>query len=534
MSSSPSEPGSARGAGARRAPFAIAAVVLFAVYLANSAYYVANGRMNEDEGWYLYAANRVMRGELPYRDFAYFQAPLLPFVYGPAQQLWGPSIAAGRATSLALSAGTVALGARLAFVHGGGPASLLFLALVNLTPKQIEAFTTTRTEPVSALLLMLAAFLLLARPRSPGASAVALAAAVLATGTRLSSLGATLFVLVWVVLRHRRAPRELLIALAPGVCAAVALGAVALAASAELTWFNLVEAQADRHNQLRESSEWSPLRHVAFWLRNVSRLHGAFGVVPLLSLVCCAVVVAVASDRGRARPGWLGAAAALAGLGSVAYLPNLLPRASYAIYFASVFPLFAVLVCWGLGILARSEQLSNRRASYGALAGLLVLQLSIYAGQSEPHLSQERSDLAELRDVAAYLRSVVPAGGTLATLDTYVAVQSGLSVAPGWEMSLFSFFPQLPDDRARRYRVLSLEGLRRTLTGGGVDAVVLSDRALGRLVERRLSGYRQREMLSEQQLKQALPLLARYRLARTFARFGQFRDPLYVLLPVRR
>jgi hypothetical protein len=515
-------------------PFAIAVAILFGAYLANSAYYAANGRVNEDEGWYLYAAARVMEGELPYRDFAYFQAPLLPFVYGPVQQLWGPSIAAGRATSLALSAGTVALGARLAFVHGGGPASLFFLALMNLTPKQLEAFTTTRTEPLSALLLMLAAFLLLTRPRAPGASAVALAAAVLAMGTRLSSLGATLFVLVWVVQRHRRTPRELLIALVPGACAAIALAIAALAGSAEVTWFNLVEAQADRHNQLREAGDWSPLRHVAFWLRNVSRLHGAFGVVPLLSLVFCAVVAAVASDRSRARPGWVGAAAALAGLGTVAYLPNLLPRASYVIYFASVFPLFAVLVCWGVGIVARSEQISNPRAVRAALAALLALQLSIYAGQSDPHLSQERSDLAELREVAAYLRSVVPPGGTLATLDTYVAVESGLSVAPGWEMSLFSFFPQLSEEQARRYRVLSIEGVRSALMDGGVDAVVLSDRALGRLVERRLSGYRQREMLSEQQLKQALPMLARYRLARTFARFGQFRDPLYVLLPARR
>ena len=39
------------------------------------------GGLNQDEGWYLYAANLVAEGKVPYRDFFYTQGPLLPFVY---------------------------------------------------------------------------------------------------------------------------------------------------------------------------------------------------------------------------------------------------------------------------------------------------------------------------------------------------------------------------------------------------------------------------------------------------------------------
>ena len=39
------------------------------------------GALNQDEGWYLYAARLVSEGKTPYRDFFYTQAPVMPIVY---------------------------------------------------------------------------------------------------------------------------------------------------------------------------------------------------------------------------------------------------------------------------------------------------------------------------------------------------------------------------------------------------------------------------------------------------------------------
>ncbi len=58
--------------------FASGVWALFALYLLLAALAVVQGRINHEEGWYLYAARRVLEGALPYRDFAYFPAPLLP------------------------------------------------------------------------------------------------------------------------------------------------------------------------------------------------------------------------------------------------------------------------------------------------------------------------------------------------------------------------------------------------------------------------------------------------------------------------
>ena len=46
------------------------------------------GGLNQDEGWYLYAANLVNEGKLPYRDFFFTQGPLLPIAYSVFCGVW--------------------------------------------------------------------------------------------------------------------------------------------------------------------------------------------------------------------------------------------------------------------------------------------------------------------------------------------------------------------------------------------------------------------------------------------------------------
>ncbi len=40
------------------------------------------GSLNQDEGWYLYAAKQITEGQVLYRDFMFTQGPALPYVYG--------------------------------------------------------------------------------------------------------------------------------------------------------------------------------------------------------------------------------------------------------------------------------------------------------------------------------------------------------------------------------------------------------------------------------------------------------------------
>jgi hypothetical protein len=68
-----------------------------------------------DEPVHLYAAREVAHGRLPYRDAAYLDAPLMPFVYSAASRLIdAQGMAAGRGLSFVLGLGAALLAARLA------------------------------------------------------------------------------------------------------------------------------------------------------------------------------------------------------------------------------------------------------------------------------------------------------------------------------------------------------------------------------------------------------------------------------------
>jgi hypothetical protein len=60
--------------------------VALAAMLAAAAVWL--GALNQDEGWYIYAASLVAENKLPYRDFFFTQAPLMPLVYSAFSLAW--------------------------------------------------------------------------------------------------------------------------------------------------------------------------------------------------------------------------------------------------------------------------------------------------------------------------------------------------------------------------------------------------------------------------------------------------------------
>ncbi len=65
--------------------------LLFIVFLMESLFLTIHREINLDEGWYLYASKLVYEGKMLYKDFAYTQGPVFPYVYGIFQQIFGTS-----------------------------------------------------------------------------------------------------------------------------------------------------------------------------------------------------------------------------------------------------------------------------------------------------------------------------------------------------------------------------------------------------------------------------------------------------------
>lgn len=508
---------------------ALSLCILFAARIA--VVFAADGNVNQDEGWYLQAANLLYHGRIPYRDFAFFQAPLLPLIYGLPQVVFGPGLWVGRLTSLALTALMAALAFRIALARAGRVAALAALLLLVLSPYAVWALTSTRTEPLTALLWMAAAAFLLHPTATPRASGGAMLCAVLAAAVRVSSLPAAAFVLLWVVVRHRASRRELFAALAPAAGVALLVGGLLGAAGPSQVFFDLFTAQTQRHSQLRPAEAWGLAEFAQTRLVALSAVPSIYGGVAMIALPAGLVAGVLWLARRPGSATRRGAAAGLAALAAAVYLPNLAPRFVHAVYFAAAFPLCAVLVACLLGwALERTRGVS--RAALALAAGvLLAVQLASFARGLRSHVSLAAPELGEVREVGRQLASLVPEDRKLLTLDTYLAVESRRPVVPGFEMGMFAWSPNWPEEWAGRYHLATPARWQEALRDPSVGAVVLSDFAIGVIVNHRFRGYRPRQELSEAQLFAILPGLERFRLDRVVPKFGQTRDFLYILLP---
>ncbi len=432
------------------------------------------GPLNQDEGWYLYAALETAAGRLPYRDFFFTQGPLLPVVYGWLAPLWsGSGVLGGRLVTAALglcaSLLTAALAARGAAPAGRLAAGVTAFALTACGVYHAYFMAIPKTYALAALLLT-GGLLALARSERRGreglvwsAGAGVLLAA--AAGTRLS-LGAALAAAgLWLLVHQRRLGLAWL-AFGLGGAAGLALAyGPFVAAAPEGFWF------AQTFHTGRAGG--GPL----FIVGSLARL--LRGYLPLAAVAAAAAAWRLAGCRqpnaGIEQDGmrwgslWLWAAGAVAAVHLTSPYP-------YDDYQVPVMPLVAAAAAVALVDAAGRSAAPARTRSAAVWAVLVFCGLAALASPMVQEwfvvrqdrfwvVRKEASDLAVLQRVGAGLRRAVPRemAPRLLTQDVYLAVESGRRVPAGLEMGPFSYFPELPTEQARRLLVLNRALLRELI-----------------------------------------------------------------------
>ena len=155
------------------------------------------------------------------------------------------------------------------------------------------------------------------------------------------------------------------------------------------------------------------------------------------------------------------------------FLAHLVPRTAMSYYSALQAPLIAVL----FGALAvRWLRGSRPRLAAVILAVLLLVQVvtqarivRFYDLTAWPPVNQ----VAIVRAAADKLNQFVPPGGEVLTFDPHLALEAGLTIPPGFEMSIFSYRPTWTTEQAQQYRVINNDLLLDELNDG-VDAVALT------------------------------------------------------------
>lgn len=448
------------------------------------------GGLNQDEGWYLYAANLVAEGQMPYRDFAYTQGPLLPFVYSTFTWVWrAGGLLGARFFTLAMGLVGVLFAAGLArrFVADDkqDETALIVFFLLSTNLYHLYYLAIPKTYALAGLFVILGFYLLtFARAHAAAALGAGLCLAC-AAGTRIS-LGALLPVVgVGLLVARRWKPLSQFCVGGFGGLALV-YGPFLLDAGARA---GLFAAQAYHAARGGFDLTWT--------VGSLSRLVRWY--LPVF------LVLGLGGFR-RAR--WL-LAAFLA-----VFAVQMLAPFPYEDYQVPIMGLLAVFA---------AVNFVSQTTCPAPRALLLVLGLCFATSFGSPllekwstngqdrfwSLKKTKTELAQLRDVAREINALDPGGTTLLTQDLYLAIETGRKVPRGLEMGPFA--------------ILSDADWRRLLTAAECPVAALSGYTFA--IEPPVCN----ERAPDQQLAYWNLLKENYRFVAKEAAFGQNATPLLIL-----
>jgi len=450
------------------------------------------GSVNQDEGWYLYAARLVGEGKLPYRDFFFTQGPVLPFLYS-ALPIHG--LLSGRLVTLGFSLAAtlmaIAFARQLVSPERRGAVSLAVFALLSCNLYHVYFTTIPKTYAVGSLFVM-AGFLLLAR----GWNFFAAMSFAFASGTRISLVLILGVVGVGLLVTRFRQLHWLWFGLGGVLGLFLVYGLFALDPP---SLKGLLAAQAYHAGR----GGFDPF-FAAGAVSRLARGYLALGAVLFATALGRLGVKGLTRNGQDARcpSGDYAGRVALPSQDSTTHYP--LPAINYqlkwmaGLSFAAVFllqmsapfpyddyevpimPILTVLIA----VRFVDVMAWNRSAAVGwfpvlvsgmcAFASPLVQDWMTNGQDRFWSIKKETSELAQMRDVARKLEALDPGGTMLFTQDLYLAVEMGRKVPDGLEMGPFSYFPAMSTEEAESLHVMNGERLERLIDSAPCELAAFS------------------------------------------------------------
>jgi hypothetical protein len=450
------------------------------------------GSLNQDEGWYLYAAKQITEGRLLYRDFMFTQGPVLPYIYGIFFPLIGKlGVEGGRLITalfgLAATGCAAWLAARSVSKHWKAVALCAFI-LTGVNVYQSYFTVIVKTYSLCAFFLT-AGFVALSYTNSRrGATAAFWGGFLLALAacTRLSA-GVVLPVAgLWLLWnRNKVSPLSwIAFGLGGGFILLVGLGTFFLLAP-ENTQFALFGYHTGRAPgslmQLAALKAGFISRFVqayfvftacvlmAFFLRRYHRQVREYGFEEM-SLDSRPRLMELLRQANEERTPFSISFISLLWLsGALITLVHFSAPFPYDDYQVIVYPVLAAALAATL--VPRCPEKHLLRVT------LLLLLICTSASFSSPVNQdwmlrgrdriwwkfKETPDLAVLQKAGSEIRKNLGKDGLLLTQDTYLAIEAGARVPHGMEMGPFCYYPDMPREQAEKLNLLNRKLLTEIL-----------------------------------------------------------------------
>jgi hypothetical protein len=453
----------------------------FALYLVLALVHVLAGRLNADEGWYLYAAQLVFKGDIPYRDFAYTQTPLLPYVYGLPQLLFQPSIYLGRATSLLLAVTTFALCVLLAKTHADKMAAGLTGLFLATFTYGIYFSVIVKTYALLSFLFTLTFLVLSSRLTDRVKYPLAVVFAMCAAMVRLSAILFAAVIVAYSLVKTQWPVRYIILAF----CGIVAVAALLLTVSNS----HAVEWNLLGHH-LGKWEEVSALGRIGLILsRRIPLLIVFFMSYATLGLSLALIVSCESTIRRKARLQIRRFQPILAvAVGLVLFAFAHLGTGGFNIeYFVpaivSFFPILSIVFVGVYRNLDSGESESTGPSRTRALAKSLLQVVVIIALLLFPvrhsanlvDLSGGQLPIEEVKEVSRYVAQNTDTSDRILALEAlWVVIESNTTVLPGLTMAQFSY-QNVSKEEAQDLKLVNNELLLQYIECGAAKVVLFTD-----------------------------------------------------------
>jgi hypothetical protein len=426
-----------------------------------------------DEGFYSTAAGLVSEGKIPYRDFFYPQAPLLPFVYAPVVSAGGAHLLSLRYLSLLFAVATVILWSRyLLKKHTESPMAVYAtIVVLALNPFFVSWGSTVKTYALANLFATIALTTVWQFSESGRKRwiAVAGAASGLLISTRLLYATFPVVILGWLLLRTIRTSERVVLSEAVsfliGMLAACIPAMVLFLEGPDVFAFNNVQ-----YHLLRGDAA-SGLVQGSYSLKFLIDLLLDHPLITLQVFVAGAGILFLLKDR-ESHPRGTGEFAILSTLIVLAFvITSLAPSPVYEQYFTSpLAPLLVPLMGTGFDSLWRKSRLLFSVSTI-CMIGLSAQEFNREA--SEASLAggwKQESYVA----VADWMRTRTTEMDTVLSLWPGYVFESGRRHMPGMEnqFALLAAAKLTPQDR-QRYRIIGPDDVIGAVQRGQPRLVVV-------------------------------------------------------------
>ncbi|MCO6450278.1 MAG: hypothetical protein J5I90_05760 [Caldilineales bacterium] len=494
----------------------LSAVVLLLAAALEFALFILYRQINLDEGWYILASRLAIEGKVLYRDFAYTQTPLLPYVYGLILKLIGEGLYQGRVITAAFGLAAFGLSALIAKRRGGPWAGLLTLALLMTSLYAIAQFTYTATYGLSSALMMAALALALpdrngTLPSSGWRVLAGMGLMWLAVAARLSVVAAILPYGVYVVLANEnRRKAALSVVTISIILPLLFFGPFAAIAGPQFS-YDIFGFHTDR--MISATSQLGRM------IDSSLATFGEFFVLWAVGLGAWLVWAWRAIRQRNARAH--GFELVVGAMALALFAAHLAPRTTGSFYHSLEAPLLAILGGVGLSRMARRtwRTSSNRLIMSSLIVVLLLANLGLQVAALRRYNvfgDFPFNQIRALQAAADFVNNMQGVNGELVTFDTPLAIAAGRDVPPGFEMSIFAYRPNWSSEKSQQFRVINNEMLLDHMRASQ-DIIALTDYDL-----RNLYG-------DPQALRQTL--LEHYRLTAVFPGLDPLGDDLFIYLP---